>query len=200
MEDQPTGHGAANACGSSERNRQRPLLRPIFRRFRRVSREQYLERYGDSWLRIRQAICCRDLREGGPALPPNGDRSRRPRPRPHLWLGHDRIRCRAVGPTLDHDRHLPCGAGARPRPHHGRALPVLPAEGLAGGAAEGSRDHAHGAVVAADARQRASWIRLRARAAHHAEVDRQQCGDRRDLGAVAGDARTAARAAERGRR
>ena len=38
---------------------------------------------------------------------------------------------RAVGPPLDHDRHLARGAGAGPRPHHGRALPVLPAGRLA---------------------------------------------------------------------
>ena len=41
-------------------------------------------------------------------------------------------------------------------------------------------------------------LRLRARAAHHAEVDRQQRRDRRHLGEVAGDAGAAARRAERG--
>ena len=35
-----------------------------------------------------------------------------------------------MGSPLDHDRHLPRGARARPRPHHGRALPVLPARRL----------------------------------------------------------------------
>ena len=46
---------------------------------------------------------------------------------PHLRLRHHRLRCRAVGPPLDHHRHLPCIAGACPRPHHGRALSLLPA-------------------------------------------------------------------------
>ena len=36
-----------------------------------------------------------------------------------------------------------------------------------------------------DARRHPPGLRLRARAAHHAEVDRQQCRDRRDLGEVA---------------
>ena len=53
------------------------------------------------------------------------------------------------------------------------------------------------AVVAADARQHPPRLRLRARAAHHAQVDRQQRRDRRHLGEVAGEAGAAARAAER---
>ena len=40
-------------------------------------------------------------------------------------------------------------------------------------------------------------LRLRARAAHHAQVDRQQSADRRHLGEVAGGARAAARRAQR---
>ena len=34
---------------------------------------------------------------------------------------------RAMGPPLDHDRHIARRAGAGPRPHHGRTLSVLPA-------------------------------------------------------------------------
>ena len=46
----------------------------------------------------------------------------------------------------------------------------------------------------ADARRHPPGLRLRARAAHHAEIDRQQRRDRRDLGDVAADAGAAARA------
>ena len=51
---------------------------------------------------------------------------------------------------------------------------------------------------AADARQHPSGLRLRARAAHHAQVHRQQRRDRRHLGEVAGDAGAAAREAQQG--
>ncbi len=52
-------------------------------------------------------------------------------------------------------------------------------------------------VYAAGARQHPPRLRLRARAAHHAQIDRQQRRDRRHLGEVAGDAGAAARIAER---
>ena len=57
-----------------------------------------------------------------------------------------------------------------------------------------------GPIRSADPRRHPPGLRLRARAAHHAQVHRQQRRDRRDLGEVPADARTAARAAERGAR
>ena len=53
------------------------------------------------------------------------------------------------------------------------------------GQRQGSRNHSHRAVRSANARQHPPRLRLRARAAHHAQVDRQQRRDRRDLGEVA---------------
>ncbi len=46
---------------------------------------------------------------------------------PTCGSGTTAYRRRAMGPALDHDRHLARGAGAGPCPHHGRALSVLPA-------------------------------------------------------------------------
>ena len=48
-------------------------------------------------------------------------------------------------------------------------------------------------VLRADPRRHPPGLRLRARAAHHAEIDRQQRRDRRDLGGVSGEAGAAAR-------
>ena len=117
--------------------------------------------------------------------------------RSYLWIWHYLLRCRTMGPPLDHNRHLPSSAGTRPCPHHGRALPVLPARRQSGGTAQGGRDHAQSAFGGADARRRPAGVRLRAGAAHHAQVDRQQRRDRRHLGALAGDAGAAARRPER---
>ena len=117
--------------------------------------------------------------------------------RSHLWLWYHCVRFRTMGPPLDHHRHFPSSAGARPCPGHGRALPVLPPRRQSGRAAQGSRDHAQGSIGDVDARRRPAGIRLRAGAAHHAQVDRQQRRDRRHLGALAGDAGAAARRPER---
>ena len=54
------------------------------------------------------------------------------------------------------------------------------------GQAEGSRGHAVGSFRSSDARQHSPGLCLRARAAHHAQVHRQQCRDRCDLGEVPG--------------
>ncbi len=82
----------------------------------------------------------------------------------------------------------------------GARYPVLPPRRQPRGPAQGGRGHAHRAVDAPDPRRHPPGLRLRARAAHHAQVDRQQRRDRRHLGEVPGDARAAARAAERGAR
>jgi adenine-specific DNA-methyltransferase len=71
---------------------------------------------------------------------------------------------------------------------------------LARGPAQGSRGHPRHALLTTHARQYSPGLRLRARAAHHAQVDRQQRRDRRDLGEVAGNAGAAARAAQQGAR
>ena len=56
----------------------------------------------------------------------------------------------------------------------GATLPLLPARRLARGPAQGGRAHRHAAAAGADRRRHPARLRLRARAAHHAEVDRQQ--------------------------
>ena len=48
-----------------------------------------------------------------------------------------------MGPPLDHHRHFPRRARARPRPHHGRALSVLPPRRQPRRPNQGSRDHPH---------------------------------------------------------
>ena len=103
-----------------------------------------------------------------------------------------------MGPPLDHHRHLARGARAGPRPHHGRALSLLSARRLTRRPAQGGRGHAQRTVEPADARRHPPGLCLRARAAHHAEVHRQQRRDRRDLGAVADEAGTVARGVEQG--
>jgi type III restriction enzyme len=72
--------------------------------------------------------------------------------------------------------------------NHGRALSVLPARRFTRRPDQGRRSHAHGTVHAAGAWRHPPRLRLRARAAHHAQVHCQQRRDRRDLGEVAGDA------------
>ena len=49
-----------------------------------------------------------------------------------------------MGPPLDHHRHFAGSAGPGPRPHHGRALPVLLPGRLAGGPAQRGRGRSHG--------------------------------------------------------
>ena len=79
----------------------------------------------------------------------------------------------------------------------GARYPVLPPRRQFGGAAQGSRNHAQGAIGGADARRRTARVRLRTGAAHHAQVDRQQRRNRCPLGALAGDAGAVARRPER---
>ena len=65
--------------------------------------------------------------EGHRALHADVHRSRRPRPRSDVRLWHDRVRCRAVGATLDHDRHVARRSRACAATAHGRQVPVVPA-------------------------------------------------------------------------
>ena len=155
-------------------------------------------RYRTGRLRRRKVYVVQTVDKGHRALHPHGHRPRRPRARPDLRFRHHRLRRRAMGPPLDHHRHLARGAGAGPCPHHGRALSVLPAGRFPRRPAQGSRSHRHRAILAAGARQHPPRLRLRARAAHHAQIHRQQRRDRCHLGQVAGEAGAAAREAERG--
>jgi hypothetical protein len=94
------------------------------------------------------------------ALHPHVHRPRRPRPRPNLRFRHHRHRRRAMGPPLDHDRHLARCTRAGPRPHHGRALSVLPAGRFPRRPDQGSRSQPQCAEYAAGARQHPPRLRL----------------------------------------
>ncbi len=102
-----------------------------------------------------------------------------------------------MGPALDHHRHQPRRPGARPHPADERALSLLPPRRLARRAAQGAGGVGPAAAARRGAGRHPPGLRLRARAARHPQVDRQQRRDRRDLGAVAGRARAAARRAQR---
>ena len=65
------------------------------------------------------------------------------------------------------------------------------------GREKGSRAHADRALRSPDRWRHPAGLRVRARTAHHPEVDRQQRRDRRDLGAVAGGAGAVAGGTER---
>ena len=93
---------------------------------------------------------------------------------PYLRLWHHRLRRRAVGPPLDHHRHLPRRPGARPRPHHGGALSLVPARRQPRRATEGSRHRPQGARRRAHLQRHPPRLRIRARAARHPQVHRQQ--------------------------
>ena len=79
----------------------------------------------------------------------------------------------------------------------GARYPLLPARGQPGGTGEGSRTHADRALRRPDRWRYPAGLRVRARAARHPQVDRQQRRDRRDLGALAGDAGAATGGTER---
>ena len=53
-----------------------------------------------------QNLCCSNKSKNNRTLHPHDHRSRRSGPRSHLWLRHHRLRGRAMGPPLDHLRHL----------------------------------------------------------------------------------------------
>ena len=93
---------------------------------------------------------------------------------PTCGSGHDGRRGRAVGSPLDHHRHEPSRARPRAHPPHGRALPVLPARGLARGREARGRADRRPAGGLGLLGRRPQGLRLQARPAHHAEVDRQQ--------------------------
>ena len=102
-------------------------------------------------------------------------RSRRSRARSDLRFGHHRLCRRAMGPSLDHHRHQSrvALALARTRLMGARYPYYLLADSREGRAKEAEL------TQRASGRHANSWrhspgLRLRARAAHHAEVDRQQ--------------------------
>ena len=130
-------------------------------------------------------------------LHPDGHRSRRPRPRSDLRLRHHRLCRRAMGPALDHHRHQPRRAGARSHAADGGALSLVSARRQPRRPRQGSGTDPARARRHAGPQRPPPRLRLRARAAHHPQVDRQQSADRRHLGEVAGGARAAARRAQR---
>ena len=106
-----------------------------------------------------------------------------------------------MGPPLDHHRHIPRRPGARPHAAHGRPLSLLPARRQPRRAARKERKSSgkvqpdtptHGDIRQGFVYERAPHITLKS-IANNAEIDViwEEC---------AGDARTAARAAERGAR
>ena len=129
-------------------------------------------------------------------LHPDGHRPRRPRARPNLRFRHHRHVAEQWGRrwiTIDTSRVALALARARIM---GARYLVLPAGRFPRWPAQGSRNHPHRAFLTAGTREHPSRLRLRARAAHHAQIDRQQCRDRCHLGQVAGEAGAAAREAE----
>jgi adenine-specific DNA-methyltransferase len=64
------------------------------------------------------------------ALPAHDHGPGRPGLRPHRRQRHHRLRLRALGPSLDHDRYQPCGHGSDADPAYGRPLSLLRPRGL----------------------------------------------------------------------
>ena len=94
---------------------------------------------------------------------------------PTCGSGTTALRRRAVGATVDHDRHVARRARARAPAADGRAVPLLPARRLAPRAARrSSRSPARRCRRQSSTDDIRHGLRLRAGAAHHAEVDRQQ--------------------------
>ena len=110
------------------------------------------------------------------ALPSHDHRPRRPGSRPDVRQRHHGLRRRAVGPTVDHDRHQPRGPDPGPHPPDGRQVPLLPAGRLARRTEEGSGTdrqphHPHPAPLprrARGGRRHQPRLRLQARATRHA--------------------------------
>jgi hypothetical protein len=73
-----------------------------------------------------------------------------------------RLRCRAMGPALDHHRYLSRGTSARPSSDHGRTLPVLPSRRQHRRPDQGSRSHALDPLRSTHAWQHPPGFRLRA--------------------------------------
>ena len=131
---------------------------------------------GTSELRRRESLRRPDQHQGHRALPPDDDGPRRPRPRPDVRQRHDGLRRGAVGPAVDHHRHVPRRAGAGPHPADGRPLPLLPARRLARGPQEAGRAdrHADRPQRARPAARHAQGVRVPHRAARHPQEHRQQ--------------------------
>ena len=69
---------------------------------------------------------------------------------PNVRGRHDRLRCRAVGPAMDHRRHLARGFGAGPLPRDGSTPPLISTRRQPGGTGEGSRTNADCALRSRD--------------------------------------------------
>ena len=132
-------HGAAKAGESASSDRRCSALRSLPRRLPGLSYDERLERHRDRGFGADKSVCRRDKHEGRPALPPDDDRPRRPCARSDVRLGHDGVRRRAVGPAVDHDRHVARAARARPAAASDCDVPVLRAPGPGSRAGGGLR-------------------------------------------------------------
>ena len=143
--------------------------------FPRIAARQLWDDTAASELRRRQGLRRSDEHQGHRALHADVHRPGRPRARPDVRLGNNGLRRRAVGPALDHDRHLARGARAGAAADHGRrSIPwYLLADSPEGQQKEQSLTAQRAAATAVHGRHPAG-LRLRARPAHHAEVDREQ--------------------------
>ena len=145
LEDEPRGHGHGSARGRIGCTSGATLLRYVryLDDFPAFPLNERLGRHGQRVRRRDKVYVVQTSDQGRRALPADDHRPWRPRARPDLRLWHDRLRRRAVGPALDHDRHVARRARARAHAADGRAVPVLPACRLAGGRSEGGRAHRH---------------------------------------------------------
>ena len=114
-------------CASSGKKNGLRLIFPRFSgatvlpTFGRIRSVRFQLGFGDQkWYVVQTAI------EDGPTLHPDDHRSRRFGAGSDLRLRHDSLCCRAVGPTLDHHRHLARGASR----WHGRASWVRAIPGI----------------------------------------------------------------------
>ena len=98
LEDHCPRVGSSVEIGESHPRGQVNPLRSVLRRLRRFPADECLARRGRSPKSIGpKGICSSDSDRSNKTLHPDDHRSRRPCPRPHLRLGHHRLRRRAVG-------------------------------------------------------------------------------------------------------
>ena len=177
LEDGRTGMGRADAAAGRIVLPGIAQIRSVPRRLPRLPSTNVWDghQYGASRFRTKD-LRGPDQHQGHRTMRPDDHRPRRPRPRPDLRLRHDRLRRRAVGQALDHDRHEPRRARPRALAPDGREVPVVPPRRLGGRHPQGGRADRPGAAdpAAADLERRPPRLRVRARAARDPEVDRPE--------------------------
>ena len=103
----------AGRCGPAHASGAHAPVRPLPRRLSRSAKLKNLWTDTGTGFADREGLRRADQHEGRRAMHAHDHRPRRPRPRPDLWLRHDRVRRRAVGPAMDHRRHQPRRIRAR---------------------------------------------------------------------------------------